>query len=152
MIYEFDAELVKIEGKLHWTIFYIPFSVKEAFGINGRVYVKTFIDDYQLEGILLPSKNGHYMVFNKDFQNILKKKRGDTIHVKLELNDEIKTLRIPDIIIQKLKHNADLLQAFNALPHYIKKEEINKIMSAKKEDTRIQRLDSLIKKLLSSSQ
>ena len=136
-IFEFDAELKKLEGKIQWTVFYIPFSVKAEFGTSGRVYVNVFIDSYQFEGILLPSKNGHYMVFNKDIQKIINKKPGDIIHVKLEKNLDIKALTIPDIIIQKLKQNADLLQAFNALPHLIKKEEINKIMSAKKEETKI---------------
>lgn len=148
MIYEFDTELIKLEGRMHWTVFYVPISVEDAFGTNGRVYVKTFIDGYQFEGILLPSKKGHYMVFNREFQNICHKKMGDTIHVKLEKNDDIKILKIPDIIIEKMRNNSALLQAFNALPHNIKEEEIHKIMSVKTEETRIKRLDSLINRLL----
>jgi len=147
---EFNTELVKLEGRLHWTVFYVPFSAKDVFGTSGRVYVKVNIDGYPFEGILLPSKNGHYMVFNKDIQYVCHKKLGDTIHVEIEKNDDIKTLMIPDIIIQKMKDDSLLLQAFNALPHYIKKEEINTIMSAKQEETRLNRLDDLIKKLLSS--
>lgn len=148
MIYEFNAKLEKLEGKMKWTVFYIPFSVKEVFGSNGRVYVNTYIDNFQFEGILLPSKKGHYMVFNKDMQKLINKKLGDTIHVKIEKNEDIKVLIIPDIIIQKLKQNPALLSAFNKLSHYEKKAEIDKIMSAKKEETRIKRLDILIKKLL----
>lgn len=148
MIYEFEAKLERLEGKLKWTIFYIPFSVKEEFGTSGRLYVNTYIDGFQFEGILLPSKKGHYMVFNKDMQRVINKKVDDTIHVKLEKNMDIKVLTIPDIIFQKLKQNPELLTAFNNLPHFEKKAEIDKIMSAKKEETKIKRLDNFIKKLL----
>lgn len=149
MIYEFNAELKKLEGKLPWTVFYIPFSVKETFGTNGRVCVNTFIDNYQFEGILLPSRNGYYMVFNKDIQNICHKKIGDTIKVKIESEIKQKALIVPDFILEKIIINESLLKSFNELPHYIKKEEVSKIVSAKKEETRQNRLNQLIKKLLS---
>ena len=113
----------KLEGKIKWTVFYIPFSVKDEFGTSGRLYVNTYIDNFQFEGILLPSKKGHYMVFNKDMQKIINKKIGDTIHVKLEKHEDIKVLMIPDIIIQKLKQNPDLLSAFNKLSHYEKSRD-----------------------------
>ncbi len=147
-MYEFDAQLQRLEGKMPWTVFYIPFSAKEAFDSNGRIYVKILLDDYPFEGILLPSKNGHYMLFNKDIQYTCHKKLGDIVHVKLEKNMDIKSVAIPDMMNQKLKEDKDLLQAFNALPHHLKKEEINKIMSAKKEETQIEIMDTLIKKLL----
>ncbi len=148
MIYEFNIELKKLEGKLPWTVFYIPFSIKKTFGTNGRIYVKTFIDGYQFEGFLLPSRNGHYMVFNKDMQKLCEKKIGDTIKVKMEYETKQKSLIIPDFILEKININETLLKKFNELPRYIKKEEINKIVSAKKEETKQNRLNKLIQMLL----
>lgn len=148
MMYEFDAKLEILPGKLPWTVFYVPFSVKDEFSTNGRVQVKTEIELYSLEGVLLPSKNGHYMVFNKEFQKLCKKKLGDTIHVKLESDTTPHVLTIPNLIMEKLQQDKDILDKFYKLPHYIKKEEIRKIMNAKKEETKLRRADKLIQNLL----
>lgn len=145
----FEAELVRLEGKLPWTVFYVPFSVKELYGTNGKVFVDTLIDGHFIEGVLLPSKKGHYMVFNADIKKIIPKKEGDLIEVILQNKLEPSPLEIPIVMVNKLKH-LQLLHVFEALPRYIQKEEIRKIMSAKKEETIRKRIDQLILTLRST--
>jgi len=39
-MHEFDAVLSRLEGKMPWTVLYVPFSVSDEFGTNGRLTVK----------------------------------------------------------------------------------------------------------------
>ncbi|WP_406241994.1 YdeI/OmpD-associated family protein [Tissierella carlieri] len=144
---EFNAVLQKLEGKMEWIVFYIPFSIEEEYGTRSRFNVQVIIDGHPFSGTLLPSKNGHYMVYSKTIKSICKKEIGDSIHVVLKPDDHERTLDIPDYILEKIKSNPIVNSRFNELPYYIKREEINKIEESKKEETKIRRLEKLIQRL-----
>lgn len=144
---EFNAILQKLEGKMDWTVFYIPFSVEEEYGTKSRFNVQAIIDGHPFSGTLLPSKNGHYMVYNKAIKLVCKKEIGDSIHVVLRPDIQERILNIHDNILEVIKGNPIANSKFNELPYFIKREEINKIEEAKKEETKIRRLEKLIKKL-----
>lgn len=148
MEHEFNAVLEKLEGKMQWTVFYVPFSVKELYDTNGRLNVKAEIDGHSFDGTLLPSRNGHYLIYNKEIKKVCKKEIGDSIHVKMELDVQPRTIEVPDSIMTKLKENKDALIEFEKLPNYIKREQINKIMSAKREETRERRIQKFIQSLI----
>jgi ribosomal protein L11 len=147
-MHQFDAALHRLEGKIAWTVFYVPFSVPDIYGTNGRLNVKTIIDGHAFKGTLLPSKNGHYLAFNKEMKEACKKNIGDSVHVVLEKDDETRTVEIPDSIKEVLENNPGAMEAFQKLPDYIKREEINRIASAKQQQTIEKRLNELVGKLL----
>lgn len=144
---EFNTILQKLEGKIQWTVFYIPFSVEEEYGTKGRFNVQAIIDGHPFSATLLPSRNGHYMVYNKAMKSVCKKEIGDSIHVILRSDKEERILNIPDYILEAIRSNPIANSKFNELPYYIKREEINKIEEAKKGETRIRRLEKFIQKL-----
>lgn len=148
MIHEFDATLKKLEGKMQWTVFYVPFSVKDLYNTDGRINVKGKIDGHVYKGTLLPSRNGHYMVYNKDLRKVINKELNDSIHIIMEQDLEPRTIEIPQIIMEKLKENEEVFEKFQNLPKYIKREQIKKIMDAKKIETKYRRIDKLIESLI----
>lgn len=147
---EFNAILQKLEGKMEWTVFYIPFSVEEEYGTKSRFNVQATIDGHIFSGTLLPSRNGHYMVYNKAIKSACKKEVGDSIHVILKPDVQERVLNIPDYILEAIKSNPIANSKFNELPYYIKREEINKIEESKKEETKVRRLEKLIQRLTNS--
>jgi hypothetical protein len=149
MKHEFDAVLQRLEGKIAWTVFYVPFSVFDIYGTNGRLNIIGIVDGYNFTGTLLPSKNGHYCVFNQTLKDNCKKGIGDTIHIMFEEDTTLRTVEIPQEILNILNFYPQLLDIFQRLPDYIKKEEINKILGAKKQETRDKRIQALIEKLSS---
>lgn len=151
MIHEFVAELKKLEGKILWTVFYVPFSVEEKYGTKGRVEVKAVIDGFSFKGTLLPSRNGHYMVFNKEIKNKCKKAIGDTVQVTIEKDTEPRIVEIPSDIKEELQNYPDVFSRFKELPDYIKREEIKKILDAKKQETKERRIKKLVDKLQNNS-
>ena len=84
MDFTYEAEIKLLEGKMKWNVVYFPHSVSEVFGTNGRVPVVVTIDGHEFEHTLLPSKNGHYFVYNKLISRKVGKQRGDIVTIALK--------------------------------------------------------------------
>lgn len=146
MIYEFDSEIKLLEGKMKWKVVYFPYSVKELFNTNGKVSVQVTVDGHEFEHTLLPSKNGHYFVYNEFIRRAIQKELGDTIHVVLKKCEQPRQIVVPDYIANHLEEH-HILDKFLQQPDYIKREQINHIELAKKEETKSNRILVLVSKL-----
>ncbi|WP_342479590.1 YdeI/OmpD-associated family protein [Paenibacillus sp. FSL F4-0097] len=146
MVYEFDSEIKLLEGKMKWKVVYFPYSVREIFNTNGKVPIQISVDGYEFDHTLLPSKNGHYFVYNEFIRRALHKELGDTLHIILKKCEENRKLIVPDYITTNLEEY-HMLNTFLNQPDYIKREQINYIELAKKEDTKNRRILALIDKL-----
>jgi hypothetical protein len=147
MKYDFDAEIKLLEGKMKWSVIYFPYPAQEHFGTNGRVNVNVVIDGHQFDGVLLPSRNGHYLVYNAAMKKLVKKQLGDTVQVELEECVEKRELVVPEYISTALK-DAAAFEKFLEMPDYIKREEVNKIEAAQRDETKSKRLQALVEKLV----
>lgn len=146
MKYEFDSEIKQLEGKIKWSVFYFPFSTLEEFGSKGNIPVIITVDGYRFDHTLLPSRNGHYLVYNEFIRQAAGKDTGDTLHVTLEKDPAERKYVVPAHIEKKLKDNG-VLEKFLKQPDYFKREQVNFIEIAKKEETKENRLNKLIESL-----
>jgi hypothetical protein len=147
MPHTFTATLHRLEGKIAWTVFYVPFSVPDVYGTNGRFEVKAVIDGHPFRGTLLPSRNGHYLPFNQAMKTACKKELGDSVHVVMEPDAEPRTVAVPEDVGAALAADPAAKALFEALPDYWKREQITKITSAKQPETRARRICALLKLL-----
>jgi hypothetical protein len=145
-MYEFDGEIKLLEGKMKWNVIYFPYSVKDIFNTNGNVPVIITVDGYEFEHTLLPSRNGHYLVYNEFIRRAVQKEPGDSVHITLQKLEGKRDVVIPDYILEVLS-KANALTEFQNQPDYIKREQINFIKLAKKEETRNNRLSALVDKI-----
>lgn len=145
-MHEFDTALSILEGKMPWTVFYVPFSVLEEYDTNGRLNVKAIVDGHEFTATLLPNRNGHYLVFNREMQSACGKGLGDTVHVILEKDNEPRIVDIPHDVKSSLAASG-VLRSLENLPQYIQREEIRRIEDAKKSATREKRILALVSKL-----
>ena len=76
----------------------------------------------------------------------MRKGLGDTVHIILGQCEEKREILVPIYISIALKEAA-ACDKFLEMPNYIKREEINRIESAQREETRTKRLQALIAKL-----
>ena len=150
LLFEFESEIKQLEGKIKWSVFYFPYSALEHFGSKGNVPVCVTVDGHKFDHMLLPSKNGHYLVYNEFIKRVVNKELGDIVHVTLEKDTKKREVIIPDHIEDTMK-NAGILNLFLEQPDYIKREQINHIEIAKKEETKINRINALIKKFKQNS-
>ena len=146
MRFEFDREIKILEGKIRWSVFYFPYSASEYFGSKGNIPVCITVDGHKFDHTLLPSKNGHYLVYNEFIKRVVKKELGDIVHIILEKDTKKREVIIPVYIEEALK-NAGILELFLTQAEYAKREQINHIDSAKKEETKASRINALVKKL-----
>ncbi|MDF2921772.1 MAG: hypothetical protein K0R57_686 [Paenibacillaceae bacterium] len=146
MVYEFDSEIKMLEGKMKWKVVYFPYSVSDIFNTNGRVAIKIMVDGHEFDHTLLPSKNGHYFVYNEFIRRAVHKELGDNLHVVLKKCEENRSVALPDYISKNLEDH-HILNTFLIQPDYIKREQINYIELAKKEETKNNRILALINKL-----
>ena len=144
--FEFDSEIKRLKGKIKWSVFYFPYSALERFGSKGNIPVYITVDGHSFEHIFLPSKNGHYLVYNEFIKQAVGKKIEETVHVTLEKDMKNRKYVIPTHIENILK-DVGVLQAFQKQPNYLKREQINYIEIAKKEETKENHVNALIKRL-----
>ncbi len=142
MKFEFDSEIKQLEGKIKWPVFYFPYDTTEYFGKKGNIPVIITVDGYEFEHTLLPSKNGHYLVYNEFIKRAVNKNFGDVLHCTLEIDTKIRELKIPEYIKNYLKEN-DVFDIYLKQPDYLKREQINFIEVAKKDETKLNRLKKL---------
>ncbi|MCL2286840.1 MAG: YdeI/OmpD-associated family protein [Firmicutes bacterium] len=146
MKFEFDSEIKRLEGKIKWNVFYFPYSALEHFGSKGNIPVCITVDGHTFDHMLLPSKNGHYLVYNEFIKQAVGKNLGDIVHVTLEKDTKKREIVLPGYIEKELE-DAGLLDIFRAQPDYIKREQINHIEIAKKEETKVNRIATIVKRL-----
>ena len=145
MKFEFDSEIKQLEGKIKWSVFYFPYPALEHFGSKGNIPVRITVDGHSFDHTLLPSKQGHYLVYNEFIKRAVNKEIGDIVSVTLEKDTKKREVMIPGYIEEALQ-NAEILERFLEQPDYIKREQINHIELAKKEETKANRMNALIKK------
>lgn len=146
MQFEFDSEIKRLEGKIKWSIVYFPYLAFEQFGAKGNIPVCISVDGYEFDHTLLPSNNGHYLVYNEFIRQAVGKELGDTVHVTLEKDERIRKYVIPEDIKNQLS-NAGVLDVYLKQPNYLQREQVNYIEVAKKEKTKANRIKALIKRL-----
>lgn len=146
MKYEFDAEIKRLEGKIQWSVFYFPESAEVCFGSKGNIPVKITVDGHPFDLTLLGSRNGHYLVYNEFIRRAVGKKIGDCVHVTLEKDEQPRIFKVPAYLETILK-DGGVLEAFLKQPDYLKREQINKIELAKKEEIKSNRIQKLITEL-----
>lgn len=151
MRYEFDVTIQRLEGKMAWPVLYVPWNVEEIYGTKGRFYVCITLDGHDFRGTLLPSKNGHYLVYNQFMKDACQKELGESVHVVMEPDLQARVIEIPEDVRTILDRDPTISQRFEKLPDYMKREEIHTIIRAKKQATRENRIEKLVEKLRQQS-
>lgn len=146
MKYEFDAEIKRLEGKIQWNVIYFPESAEECFGTKGNIPIKIALDGYPFVHTLLPSRNGHYFVYNEFIRRAVGKTLGDSVHVTLQKDTQQRNFTLPDYL-EPILRDSGTLEVFMKQPDYLKREQVNKIELAKKEETKANRIRKLISEL-----
>lgn len=146
-VYEFNAVIKKVE-KVNGAYIEFPFNVIEEFGSNKRVNVKATFDGEEYRGILVKmDTNCHIIGIRNEIRTKIGKTFGDEISVTIEEDNESKLMKIPDILQEELNNNETANSFFETLTESGKNKFIVFITSAKKDETKIERLKKVIQML-----
>lgn len=144
---KFSAKLEKVENMDATTISF-PYNVEEIFGTKGQIKVKALIDGIEYRGSLVNMGTGcHVLGVTKEIRKKINKKAGDFVEIILERDTEERIVEIPDDFQNLLNQNSEAKKFFETLSFTNRKEYVKWIESAKKEETRTNRLEQSIEKL-----
>lgn len=140
-------QLEKFPGKGGWTYAKIPEIAQNKKNPFGWVKVKGFIDDIEIKDYrLMPMGNGSlFLPVKAEIRKKIKKIEGDFIHVKLM--EDNNPIEIPLEFQLCLQDDPIALEVFSLFTDDEKRAYISWIYSAKKEETRIERIATSINKI-----
>jgi Domain of unknown function (DUF1905)/Bacteriocin-protection, YdeI or OmpD-Associated len=143
--YTFEAVLIRPEGVGTWTYLNIPGEISAIFSSKGQVKVKGTINEYPFRSTALPRGDGtHYLVVGKEIRERIQSNQGDTVRVVLELDKDERLVEVPVELKRALANHPQAAEAFEEMTFSHKKEWVNWIFSAKKAETRQNRIEKAI--------
>lgn len=144
--YTFDATLIGSESGGVYVNF--PYEVEKEFGKKGQVKIQAIIEGVPYRGSLANMGTGcHILIVLKAIREQIKKQSGDTVSVVLWQDTEVRTVEVPADVQEKLSAYPAEQSFFEGLSYTHKKEYVRWIEEAKKEETRLRRLDKMIEML-----
>lgn len=122
---------------------YIPFNVKEVFG-SSRAKVKVTIEKYQYR-TTTSFMHGRYLIpVRKEIRDAIGKEAGDMVKIAMEIDTEERVVEVPEDFAKALAKNKKAGEIFSAFSYTHRKEYVNWIESAKKPETRNNRINKAI--------
>ncbi len=118
---------------------YIPFDVKKEFG-SARAKVKVTIDRH-LYRTTTAVMGGKYIIgVRKDIRETIGKEIGENVKIVMVADTEERTVTVPGDLQKALNKNIKAKEIFNNFAYTHRKEYVRWIESAKKTETRINRI------------
>lgn len=145
-VYTFKAEIKKIENK-DASYIEVPIDIEKEFGAK-RIKVKAKFNNVEYIGSVVKMGLPCYIIgITKEIRNKIKKTYGDIISVELEEDKEERIIELPEEFKEKLEANKKAYKFYEALSYSQKRKYFQMITSAKKEETKIKRMNEAIEKL-----
>ncbi len=144
----FDA-VIQQHGGMNAGYVVFPYDVQQLFGVKGQVKVKALIDGKVTYRGSLTKMNmpEHWLGITQVIRKQLGKELGDTIHVELEQDLEVREVALTDEVVALFARHPKAETFYNKLSYTDRKEYMVWITSAKREETRQNRLTLMIEKL-----
>ena len=143
---EFDAVITRSSERGAGSFVAFPGDVSELFGTRGRVPVATTIDGAPYRGSLVTYGGPHLLGVLKAVQEQIGKGPGDTVHVRLELDDAPRVVALaPDV--EAALAAGGVLDAFRAMSYSHQREYAAWVEDAKRPATRVSRIDRTVERV-----
>jgi hypothetical protein len=143
--YKFKSKIEAGDGGGAYVLF--PYDTEQEFATKGKVPVKATFDGVPYTGSLFKYSNPQHMLgVLKAIRKQTGKGPGDTIEVVVWRDEEVRTIEVP-AQFKALMKKKELLSSFENLSYSHRKEYCRWITEAKKEETRLKRLDKAIERL-----
>jgi len=141
---KFKAKLIGRGPGGAWTYLQVPFSVPEIFGKKGQIPVRATINGYTFRNSIMPRQGVHILGVGKDILAAAGANTGDTVQVELALDNAPRTVAVPADLETALAHAPAKAETFAKLSYSHKKEFVDWIESAKKPETRANRIEKAV--------
>jgi hypothetical protein len=139
---EFDA--VVEAGRGGGALVVMPAKSADVFGTGARFPVKATFNGRAYRGSTMPIGDGTFCVgITKALRAAAGVEIGDTVHVVVERDDDPRTVEVPPELAGALRR-AGLEERFGAMAYTHRKEYVEWISDAKREQTRAARIEKAV--------
>jgi hypothetical protein len=143
--YKFKAKIEASDGGGAYVFF--PYDTEAEFATRGKVPVRATFNGVPYAGSLMKYGGPHHMLgVLKAIREQIGKGPGDTIDVEVWRDDAARTVEVPAAFKKRMKEEG-LLSFFEGLSFTHRKEYCRWITEAKKEETRLKRLEKAVEML-----
>jgi len=143
--YKFKAKIEASDGGGAFVLF--PYDTEAEFATRGKVPVKATLGGVPYTGSLMTCGGPHHMLaVVKAIRLQIGKGPGDTIDVEVWKDEEQRVLEVP-AAFEKLMKEEGLFPFFEGLSFTHRKEYCRWVAEAKKEETRLKRLERAVEML-----
>jgi hypothetical protein len=125
----------------------VPFDVEAAFG-SKKPKVKALIEGIPYRGTLVRmGTECHLLIILKGIREKIGKTFGDEIKITVEADVEPRVVVVPPELAKALKKEKAAREYFESLAYSHQREYVGYITEAKKEETRLRRVEKTIEML-----
>ena len=129
----------------------VPPSLVEALGAGKRPPVKATVEGYTFPTTIAVYGGKYYIGLRKDVREAAGVEPGQRVKVALELDAQPREVEIPADLARALAADSKAKAEFERLSYTHRKEYVQSIVEAKKEETRRRRLEKSIEALRDGS-
>jgi hypothetical protein len=130
----------------------VPQEVVAALGPKKRPPVRVTINGFPYRSTISVYGGRSYLPVRKEIREGARVQKGDTVTVILELDDAPRVVDVPGDMASALGGDAEASAAFDRLPYTHRKEYVEWIDGAKREETRQRRIAQALERLRTGSQ
>jgi len=123
----------------------IPFDVEKVFG-KKKVPVRVSINGADYRSTIFFMGGRYMMAVPKVFREAAGVKAGEKITVTMEKDEEKRTVEVPKDLADALE-SSGMSEVFSNMSYTHQKEYVNSVKDAKKEETRVRRIEKTIEML-----
>ncbi|WP_409346919.1 YdeI/OmpD-associated family protein [Paenibacillus sp. MBLB4367] len=141
----FSAVLQRPDMAGSWTYLTVPFAVEAVYGTKSRFPVKGTINGHPFQSSLMPQGNDvHILVVNQTIRDAIGAHAGDRVDVMLEPDTVKRSVEVPESFREALAGAPEANAVFESFAYSHQKEYVDWISSAKKEETKANRIAKAI--------
>ena len=136
---------VQVEGRAA-TFLEVPLDVPALFG-RARAPVRVTIGGHTYRSTVAVYGGRYYLPLNRTNRAAAGVAAGETVSVELESDDEPRTIDVPEDLQAALAGDTEAAAAFERLSYTHRREYVEWITEAKREETRARRITKTVERL-----
>jgi hypothetical protein len=149
MAEHFTAAVQSPEGTGATSFIEVPEGVVAALGPRRRPPVRVTLKGYTYRTTVAVYGGRSYLGVRKEIRDAAGVVFDEPIDVAIEVDDEPRTVVLPDDLAQRLAARAELQVAFDRCSYTQRKEYVDWVTAAKQSETRQRRIEQVLAKLSS---
>jgi hypothetical protein len=133
----------RLERRGQGAVVVVPFDVRAAYG-QARPPVRGTVNGHPFRTTVAVYDGTPYLGFRREVREAAGIELGETVTIELERDDEPREVAVPDDLAAALAVDPDAQAAWDRLSYTHRREHVEAIEEAKREETRRRRIEGAL--------